>query len=203
MSLVSVATLKNYLPEITGTAADTELGNLLNRTEAEISRFLGFPIYDSGTTPVLTIQTYTLYLDGPMYGNSSVLQLPIRPLVTITSIHSDADRGYGSATEITSGEYDLDLQNARVILKTNVSTEGFVTAFRGIKVVCTAGYDSSYSLDLEQAVCVFASQLHRNKSSQGKESTAQRGSTTRFSPKVIPLEVKQILYQLRSSSMAL
>ena len=203
MSLVSVATLKNYLPEITGTAADTELGNLLERTESDIARWLGFPVYNSGTTPVLTQQTYTLFLDGPMYNNEIVLQLPIKPLVSITSIHSDADREYGSDTEITSSEYDLDLANARVILKTNVATEGFATAFRAIKIVCVAGYGDAHPLDLQHAICVFASQLHRNKTAQGKESTGQRGANVKFSPKTMPFEVKEILYPLRASAAIL
>jgi len=203
MSLVSVATLKNYLPEITGTTADTELGNLLNRVEADVARWLGFPVYDSGTTPVLPQQTYTLYIDGPMYDNEAVLQLPIKPLVSITSIHSDADRVYGSDTEITSAEFDLDLANSRVILKTNVSTEGFETAFRAIKVVCVAGYNSSPPLDLEHAICVFASQLHRNKMAQGKESTVQRAGSIKYSPKTLPFEVKEILFPLRSTAMIL
>ena len=203
MSLVSVSTLKAYLPELTGTSADTELGNLLNRVEADIARYIGFPIYDSGTTPVLPKQTYTVYLDGPQFDDPSVLQLPFKPLVSITSIHSDADRVYGSATEITSSEYDLDLANARVILKTNVATEGFQTAFRAIKVVCVAGFDTNFPLDLEHAICVFASQLHRNKIEQGKESTGQRGGNVRFSPKTLPFEVKEILYPFRSSAMIL
>ena len=203
MSLVSVATLKQYLPEISGTAADTELGALLDRVEAEIARFLGFPLYDGASTTVLTSQTYTLYMDGPMYDNEVVLQLPIRPISAITSIHSDADRKYGSSTEIASSEYDLDLENARVILKTDVSTEGFVTAFRGNKVVCTAGYGDNPPLDLEHAICVFTSQLHRQKTSQGKESIDQRGASTKFSLKTMPKEVKEILYPLRSTSMVL
>jgi uncharacterized phiE125 gp8 family phage protein len=203
MSLVSVATLKNYLPEITGTTADTELGNLLNRVESDVARWLGFPVYDSGSTPVLTQQTYTLYLDGPMYNNETVLQLPFKPLVSVTTIHSDADREYGSDTRIQADEFDLDLQNARVILKTNVATEGFATAFRAIKVVCVSGFGDSHPLDLEHAICVFASQLHRNKMAQGKESTGQRGAAVKYSPKSLPFEVKEILYPLRSSAMIL
>ena len=202
MSLVSVATLKNYLPEYTGTASDTELGNLLDRVESDVARFLGFPIYDSGTTPVLTAQTYTLHIDEPMYTNHMVLQLPIRPLISVSSIHSDADREYGADTEITAAEYIIDKQLARIILKFNVSTEGFVTAFRGNKVVVSAGYATALA-DLEHAICVFASQLHRQKSNQGKDSQGQRDATTRFSKKTMPHEVKEILYPLRSSAMVM
>ena len=202
MSLVSVATLKNYLPEYTGTAQDTELGNLLNRIEADIARFLGFPIYDGGSSPALSAQTYTLHIDNPMYSNKMVLQLPIKPLISVASVHADEEREYPASTEITSSEYVLDKDNARIILKYNVSTEGFVTAFRGNKVVCSAGYSSAPS-DLEHAICVMASQLHRQKSSQGKESHGQRGASTTYSAKTMPKEVKEILYRIRSTAMVM
>ena len=44
MSLVTVATLREYLPEIaSNTEIDTELGNLLDRVEKGIANYLGFP----------------------------------------------------------------------------------------------------------------------------------------------------------------
>ena len=44
MSLVSVATLKEYLTEIgQSTGSDTELQNMLDRVEAVVAEFLGFP----------------------------------------------------------------------------------------------------------------------------------------------------------------
>ena len=202
MSLVSVATLKTYLPEISGSTADTELSALLDRTEAVISAYLGFPIYDGGTLHVLTAQTYTLYLDGPMYTDNSVLQLPIRPISSITSVHSDPNLVYGTAHVIDSDEYILDKQLGRLILKPNTATNGFDTAFRAIKVVCSAGYTSAND-ELEHAVCVYASQLHRNKSAQGKDSSSQRGSTIKYSSKDMPFEVRQLLWPLQSSTMML
>jgi uncharacterized phiE125 gp8 family phage protein len=202
MSLVSVATLKTYLPEISGSTADTELSALLDRTEAVISAYLGFPIYDGGALHVLTTQTYTLYLDGPMYTDNSVLQLPIRPIVSITSVHSDPNLVYGTAHVIDSDEYILDKQLGRLILKPNTATNGFDTAFRAIKVVCSAGYTSAND-ELEHAICVYASQLHRNKSAQGKDSSSQRGSTIKYSSKDMPFEVRQLLWPLQSSTMML
>ena len=202
MSLVSVATLKSYLPEISGSTADTELTALLDRTEAVISAYLGFPIYDGGSLHVLTTQTYTLYLDGPMYTDNSVLQLPIRPIASITSVHSDPNLVYGAAHVIDSDEYILDKQLGRLILKPNTATNGFDTAFRAIKVVCSAGYTSAND-ELEHAICVYASQLHRNKSAQGKDSSSQRGSTIKYSSKDMPFEVRQLLWPLQSSTMML
>lgn len=205
MSLVSVATLKTYLPEISGTAADAELSSLLNRIEASVSQFLGFPsiALDSGAfTFSLSSQTYTLHIDSPMYDDLSVLQLPIRPIISITSVHSDPNLVYGADTEIESSEYILDKKLGRLILKPNTATIGFSTAFRANKVVCTAGFLSAENT-LEHAICVYASQMHRNKSAQGKESSSQRGSTIKYSPKSIPHEVKELLYPLRSSTMVM
>ena len=64
MALVSVALLKEYLPEVSGSALDTELGRMIDRTEAAIARYLGFPLSELGEAS-LDQATYTLYLDGP------------------------------------------------------------------------------------------------------------------------------------------
>jgi hypothetical protein len=206
MSLVSVATLKTYLPEISGTAADTDLSTLLDRTEGIIAQYLGFPSLPDESDKYLSFKLvasdYTLHLDGPMFTDRSVLQLPIRPINSIASVHSDPNLVYGSDTAIDATEYILDKALGRLILKPQVATNGFDTAFRAIKVVCNAGYTTTTN-KLEHAVCVYASQLHRQKSSQGKESSGQRGSSVKYSPKSMPFEVKEILYSIRSSSMVM
>ena len=204
MPLVSVAKLKEYLPEISGSAADATLEDLIERTEAIISRYLGFPAIEAGFSfnYFLTNKSYTLYLDGPMFTDPNVLQIPIRPIQAITSIHSDPNLVYGASTEITSDEYVLDKQNSRIILLPEKASIGFDTGYRYIKVVLNAGYSQTTD-GLQHAICVYASQLHRNKTAQGKESLGQRGSSTKFSPKDMPYEVKQILNTYRSTSMVM
>ena len=200
MALVTVATVKQYLPEITGSGADSDLTALITRAESEIARYLGFPLYDSGSSASLDDLTYTIYLDGPSYLDRSVLQLPIKPIVSITSVHSDPNREYGSQHAISGTEYDLDKQNARLILKPKEATQGFDSGARAIKVVCVAGYATAPA-DLEHAICVFVAHLHRAKSAQGKESNAQRGATVNYSPRTMPPEVKEILYSYRGSGI--
>ena len=199
MSLVSVSVLKEYLPEIQGAGADTELSNLIERAEAVIARFLGLPVNDSGTT-ALTASTYTLYINSPNYSDRSVLQLPIKPIISITSVYSDLDREYTADTEIGSDEYTLDTKLAQIILKPNVATIGFNDGYRANRVICSAGYDTDYT-DLIHAVCVYCSHIYRAKASQGKKTTTIRNASTTFSPNTLPPECKEILYQLRSSSM--
>lgn len=204
MALVSVANLKEYLPEISGTAADTELSNIIDRTEGLIARFLGFPISTVGAKyeASLESQAYTLYLDGPSFIDPYVLNLPIRPVTTITSIHSDPNQEYGGDTLVPASEYSLDIYLGRVYLSLTNSTKSFQRGRRAIKVVCNAGWTSATAPDeLMHCICIYASQLHRNKPAQGRENISQRTGSVSVSPKTMPLEVKEILFPMRAFGM--
>lgn len=199
MSMVTTTTLKTYLPEITGDAANVALGDLLNRVECAVARWLGWPAPSTTADAQLDAVSYTFFLDGPTYSRHDVIRLPVRPVNSITSIHSDVNRQYGSDTLIDSTTYDLDKLNGLVILDPVNATDYFDNGYRAIKVVCNAGYQSSYlPVDIEHAVCVWASQLHRNKATQGKDSITQRAATVSISPKKMPVEVKEILTRYRS-----
>lgn len=199
MSLVSLSTFKEYLPEIQGTGSDTELQNLLERVESACAAYLGFPRFESSGVqspgPVLEDRTYTFYIDEPLHGFPFILPLPLRPLISVTSFHSDVQRVYGSDTEIAASEFDIDTNLGRIIIK-DASSATIETGYRANKVVCTAGFTSAPQ-DLEHAVCVFGSMLQRSKMTQGKDSTTQRDVTIKISPRTMPQEVKDILYPYR------
>lgn len=200
MSIVSLSSFKEYLPEVQGDGSDTELQFILDRVESLIANYLGFPsLYDSdsGSTisPTLASTAYTLYIDSPFYDNPRALYLPIKPVSGITSWHSDVERLYGSDTAIASDQYDLDNSGGKIYLK-STSTSTIESGVRANKIVCTAGF-ASVPRDLEHAICVYAATLQRAKSTQGKESTTQRDVTVRISPKTMPQEVKDILNPFR------
>jgi len=197
MSLVSLATFKEYLPEVQGSGSDTELQNLLDRVESAIAEYIGFPKYfdDGFIAPQLSSRSYTLYIDSPFSDIPYMLPLPIRPVNSITSWHSDVERLYGSDTEIGSSEYDLDNVLGRLYLKTT-SSKTIESGIRANKVVLNAGWDTAPE-DLEHAICVYASSLQRGKQSQGKDSTTQRDVTVKFSTRRMPQEVKDLLYPFR------
>jgi hypothetical protein len=203
MALVAASTLREYLPEITGTDADTELNNLIARVESAIARYLGFPLADSATSPSLDQAAYTAYLDGPFYTDSSILQLPIKPLVSVTSLHSDSNLEYGSSTEIASSQFQLDKQNSRIILNYD-STASFDVGFRNIKVVFQAGYDnSSPPADLVHAICLLAAKTQRSKVAQGYNALTARNVSITLSPKSLSLEVKELLAGFRNATVIL
>ena len=201
MAIVTVATLKEYLPEIQGSAADTELTNIIARTEASIARYLGFPVITSGGAYQSTLDSssYTVYLDGPDFSDNYVLNLPVRPVTAVASIHSDVNQEYGSDTLIDASTYTLDVYLGRVYLSLTNATDTFDFGHRAIKVTCTAGWTTSTAPpDLVHSICVWASQLHRNKPVQGRETISQRAGSVNVSPKIMPVEVRQILNPMRN-----
>lgn len=206
MALVTAAVLKQYLPEVTGTAADSDLTSLLARVESAIAVYLGFPIHKHGSTfkASLDTQTYTMYYDGPSYGNSKVLNLNVSPVHSVTSIHSDLDQKYNSDTLIAASEYTLDETGGKIWLKPTEYTTPFDTGPRAIKAVFSAGYTTANAPeDLIHAICVWASQLQRAKSTQGRNSISQRGGSVSVSSYDMPIEVKQILNFYRNSGSIL
>jgi hypothetical protein len=203
MALVSASTLREYLPEIaSNTAIDGELNSLISRVEKVIANFLGFPFNEALLSPTLESTTYTFYVDAPIYDDFYTLQLPISPVTSITSIHADGNREYGSDTLVDASTYDLDQKYGRVILKPQLVTKYFVSAYRGNKVVCTAGFATAPA-DLEHAICVLASLAQRNKTNQGKESLTSRNGSIKLTPKNMPLEVKEYLRPYRSPTAIL
>jgi len=200
MALVTTDLLKEYLPEVSGSGADTQLENILDRVESRIARFLGYPAPDGSNTTTLAVSTYTLYIDSYWYDDITVLQLPIKPVVSISSIHADPDRKYGADTEVNSNEFEIDKQQGLLIIKPETSTVGFTKSYRVNKVVGTFGF-TLFHLDLIHAVCVYASHLYRAKSSQGKKSQSVRNANTTYSLNIMPDEVKEILYPYRASQV--
>lgn len=204
MSVVSLSTVKEYLPELSGTGADTALTNLIDRVESAVARYLGYPPFDGSLNPQLDQATYTLYVDGPTSYDYFTLQLPIAPIHAISSIHTDLNRQYGGGTVIDSSHYTFNAGLGRIYLDPITTNRNFLHGYRANKIVCTVGYTSlTVPDDLEHAVCIWVSQLHRNKANQGKESITQTNATVRISPKTMPPEVKEYLSYLKNVSVFL
>ena len=201
MALVTAATVKGYIPELSGSGADAIITSIISRVETQFSQFLGFPRADSNVY-TLDSTTYTLYLDGPMFSDAEVLVLPVKPVTAITSIHSDVERVYGSSSLIAASEYELDVVNGRVILKPNQATQVFDNSFRAIKVVCTAGFTSAPA-DLEHAICYQSALVFRGRSNIGQTSISQRQASVRLKRMMIEDEVKEILFNYRTSQALL
>lgn len=143
MALVTAAQVRDAgLPQISSTGEDTLLGTLIGQAEESIARWLLLPRADSGGYRLDT-STYTLFVDGPHPFRADELVLPVRPLVTITSVHRTETRTYDASTLVSASDYEADLQ--RGVLVAAFGSVGWYSAYRAQKVICTAGLGASGS----------------------------------------------------------
>lgn len=139
MPVITAATVR---AQLTGAVSgdDTLIGTLIDRADSAIAEWLRFPVPDAGTR-TLGAATYTAY-PGPLSidpADPLVLMVPVRPVISVTSVHIDPARSYGAATAVDSADRDLDGAAGLVILRESAGT-GWSTALRANKVVISAGW---------------------------------------------------------------
>ena len=124
--LTTVAACKTWVGiESTDTTYDSEIETILKAVGTQFDNYLN---------RILEAKEYTLYLDGT--GRYDIYT-PVYPIVSITSIHDDPYREYGSGTEIT--DY-IKYDDFGKIVNTGAK---FSSVFQAIKIVGTFGYTTS------------------------------------------------------------
>jgi len=98
---------------------------------------------NSGTKRKLLARALTEYYDGD---GSNILFANQRPINSVTTLHSDANRAFGSTTLIDSDNYQVYVDEGYII----VTGSSFAVGERVLKLVYNAGY-STVPNDLEQA----------------------------------------------------
>lgn len=139
MPLITADQLKARLKDYTGTAQDDVHADLIDRADALMAAYCGFPHPDGATAPTLVDATYTFYLDGPSSRHPRRLKIPMRPIVSVTSLHDDPDWDYGAADLIDSSGYVLDAEAGVLWLRAD-SGEAFSRSPRAQKIVVVAGF---------------------------------------------------------------
>jgi len=136
-ALTSLDSVKNFYG-MTGTKQtdDDLLEDLIDRITELIQSYCNVTNFKS--------TKYTEYLDGM---GSKYLFVNNIPIVSITSIHDDADWGWNSDDLLDSDDY-RSVDNKYIVLKDDF----FTLADQNIKIVYTAGY-TTIPGDLEQ-VCI-------------------------------------------------
>lgn len=122
------------------TSKDEQLKSLINRSYKILEKYIG---------RVVKSTQYTEYQDGD--GTPQIL-LNQWPIISVTSIHSDVERDFGSDTEIEAANYLIYSDEGRIELYKDETI--FPEGKQNVKVIYTAGY-AEIPDDLE-----FASTLH-------------------------------------------
>ena len=173
MALISAAEARAYIRGLTGTAEDTLLGTLIDRAGAAFARYCAFPAASAGGMPTIESTAYTRYLDGP---GGNTLRLGVRPILSVTSIHDDPDRTYGSDDLIAAADYEVFGEDGIVVLKTTGATTAFSQSYRAIKAIYTAGY-STVPDDVKHAACLQVRWWYEGRDIVGFRSVSQTGGS--------------------------
>jgi hypothetical protein len=197
MAIATAAQVRVYIPSLTGTAADTDIGTLIDRFDALAARYIGFPVYDSGTNPTLEDQTYTFILDGQ---GGRTLYCPIRPLVSITSIYDDPTGKFAAATLIAATDYnDISrLGHGEVVLDSDAVHGVWSDAEYAIKLTVVAGW-STIPSEIVEACCQWVAAKFNNRGSHGRSSVGVGEAVVNLTDvdDVLPPAVRAILAPYR------
>jgi len=147
--LCSVADAKERIRGLTTSAEDGRLTTLCQAASTAIARLCGYP----GQSPSMEATTYTAYLSGPSDADGRVIRLPVRPVVSVTSVYDDPDWEWGSSTLVASTDYAVDTGDGTITLGPDGGT--WSREPRAIKVTYVAGFSVvPYDLKLAAAVLV-------------------------------------------------
>lgn len=181
----SLANAKEYLQIATATTTyDDLLINLINRSETILERYCGRKMKS---------RSYTEYYDGD---GTRFLYTKQWPIVSITSIHIDVDRVFGSAELVSSSDYFFDDENGevqgRITLLGTADESIFGQGYGNVKLVYTAGY-ATLPEDIEAAAVVHVSHWYNKAGTEGHTSMGLGGLSKSFDMAPLPGEVKMYL----------
>lgn len=144
------------------------------------------------TSRILAQQTFTEYYDGD---GTSILFLNNYPISSITTVHQDSDRTFGTDTLVDSDDYFFYADNNKLLGDGILWYKGLQT----IKVVYVAGYAiGSIPEDIVNAVTMLVDFWHKEYSAHRFGVTSTGSETNRIIyEKNIPVEIKEMLNPYR------
>lgn len=196
MALLTAAQARLYIPQLAGTSEDSNLDLLIGRLHRVFAWYLGFMPNAPGNNPSLETTTYTMYMDGP---GGQALRLPYIPVQSVTSIHDDPERVYGSEDLVASGDYELFGDEGLVMLKNAGTHSVWSSSKRAIKIVFVAGY-STVPGPIVHAGGLQIAHWWAARNHIGKSNVSQGGGSSSLATLELLPEVKEALAPYRMPS---
>ena len=199
MAIVDASTARDYIPTLTGTAADSLIDTLIGRFDAAAAAYMGFPKQDDGTVSV-EVGTYTEYLDGGIEApDGRELMLMVRPVVSVTSLFDDPEQHYDdTADQIAADNFIVYDIQGRIVLRTDKTDSQFSGVRRAVRVIYTAGYSTSTMPQaIKHACCLQVAHWFQARAHIGKTNVSSSGQTAGLMSLALLPEVKEALQPFR------
>ena len=215
--IITAAEARRWIPGLTGTTEDAELEILISAADGALANYCNYPEPEGEDTPnsrgkTLTRSDYSLYLSGSSL-EPQVLRIgvfPLSPAGTAPTVSIDPDRIYPVSSQIsaiTDFEYlPVDLRaEGKFILRVGGKYGAWPTAWRSIKVVVNAGYDSGDAgfddvpRDVEVACGLLVAHWWQLRHTSGLTNVSQAGGSAGLVSGAIPDNVKQLMEPYRLS----
>jgi len=194
MALLTYLEAQTYgLPSNTGATDQTVIEGFITAAEHMLATYCGFPPTDETGGATLEQATYTFYLHEPDPLDAAVLLLPVRPVVSVTSIFVDRLLAYAAATEYASSNWRLDKVRGHVrLLPTSQKT--WPRSPEAIRVIAVCGLTTG-SVDerVKNAMGLMVKHLWDTRHTAGRTSTTTAGNSQQRRPDTIPAQVRQLL----------
>ena len=184
MSLTTLANVKTF-KNITASEHDVELLRLIPAVDAFVNQHC-----------VRTIEQATVTEKHSSRKGQSRLILKQPPVASITSIHDDPDRVYGSGTILTANtDYVLENPEAGIVIFDEHSTKGGI---HNLQVIYVGGF-SPVPKDLEQAAIelVWLARMKGDQALLGLQSKSIADGSVQVLKTDWPAGVKAILDSYR------
>lgn len=106
MSLITAAQVREHFPSLTGTGVDSQLLSMVDRADALMAAWCGWPTTSTGVFTMVSA-TYVLYPE--LHPTSSrALWHGLRWVSSITSAYIDEEWDYGSSTQVPAADMVTD-----------------------------------------------------------------------------------------------
>jgi hypothetical protein len=201
VALFTLQELKDHLG-ISSTDHDTFLTQLTTRVSLMVARWCN-RIAQAGTSALeLNASDETEYYDG---SGRPDLRVKRYPIVSVTSVHIDADRDFDAETLVDSSDYVTD--NHGLIRYLPQEQTGFQTisywpkGIQNVKVIYKGGY-STIPEDLKEGALLWAVSIFSKRASSGvvAESVGSYSITYGVSSTGLPVEARALLSPYRDFS---
>lgn len=189
------------IPGLTGTGEAAFLTALIATADAALAEGIClFPPATPGGASTLEATSRTRYFDGPNRSDPSVIRTHLRPIVSVTSVKQDTAGDESYATTESSDDYAIDRETGELRAKRG-SSLAWISGPRAIQVVLVAGFDVGAHAVLTMAIGLLVSHWMTTRRSPAIVSASQGGQSVSFSPKEIPIQVRELVWPYRLTGL--